>query len=208
MYVVGITGGIGSGKTTVSSLFADLGVTIIDADIASRTIVEPGQPALTEIQQCFGSEIINQDGSLNRAALRDIVFADPAQREKLEAITHPAIRRHMLAELNQCNDPYAILVLPLLIDTGQWEMMIDRVLVVDIDEHTQLERVMQRDGLSEQQVNQIFDAQISREERLSAADDIIINNHGLEHLRQEVAHYHGIYSITATEGEEAIPEGC
>ena len=205
MFVVGITGGIGSGKTTVSDLFAELGVKIIDADVSARTIVEPGQPALEEIASTFGSDVIQADGHLNRPALREIVFADPKKRLQLEAITHPAIRKDMLEQLKQCQDDYAILVLPLLIDTGQWEMMIDRVLVVDIDEHTQLERVMERDQLSEEQVNQIFDAQISREERLAAADDIIINNHGLDHLRQEVAHYHGVYSVMATEGTDAVP---
>lgn len=208
MYIVGITGGIGSGKTTVSDLFSELGVKIIDADVSARAVVEPGQAGLADIVEEFGQGILHDNGTLNRPALRDIVFANPDKRLALEAITHPAIRRHMLAQLNDCNDPYAILVLPLLVDTGQWEMMIDRVLVVDIDEQTQLERVMERDNLSEEQVNQIFDAQISREERLAAADDIIINNHGLDHLRREVAHYHGIYSIAAQEGESAVIDGA
>lgn len=205
MFVVGITGGIGSGKTTVSNLFADLGVTVIDADVSARSIVEPGQAALTEIEQTFGKGVIQADGCLNRHALRDIVFADTGKRLQLEAITHPAIRQNMLAQLNQCDDPYAILVLPLLVDTGQWEMMIDRVLVVDIDEQSQRQRVMQRDNLSTEQVNQILDAQVSRVERLGAADDILLNNHGIEHLQEKVAHYHGVYSLMATEGADAVP---
>jgi dephospho-CoA kinase len=205
MFVVGITGGIGSGKTTVSDLFSDLGVKVIDADVSARSIVEPGQTALTEIEQVFGNSIIQADGCLDRHKLRDIVFADTGKRLQLEAITHPAIRQNMLAQLNTCDDPYAILVLPLLVDTGQWEMMIDRILVVDIDEQTQRQRVMQRDNLSVEQVNQILDAQVSRIERLGAADDILLNNHGLEHLQEKVAHYHGVYSLMATEGSDAVP---
>jgi len=205
MFVVGITGGIGSGKTTVSDLFSDLGVKVIDADVSARSIVEPGQTALTEIEQVFGDSVIQADGCLDRHKLRDIVFADTGKRLQLEAITHPAIRQNMLAQLNTCDDPYAILVLPLLVDTGQWEMMIDRILVVDIDEQTQRQRVMQRDNLSVEQVNQILDAQVSRIERLGAADDILLNNHGLEHLQEKVAHYHGVYSLMATEGSDAVP---
>lgn len=205
MFVVGITGGIGSGKTTVSNLFADLGVTVIDADVSARSIVEPGQAALAEIEQAFGKDVIQADGYLNRHKLRDIVFADTDKRLQLEAITHPAIRQNMLAQLNDCDDAYAVLVLPLLVDTGQWEMMIDRVLVVDIDEQSQRERVMQRDNLSAEQVNQILDAQVSRVERLGAADDILLNTHGLEHLQEKVAHYHGVYSLMATEGADAVP---
>ena len=205
MFVVGITGGIGSGKTTVSNLFADLGVTVIDADVSARSIVEPGQTALAEIEKMFGTGVIQADGYLDRHALRDIVFADTDKRLQLEAITHPAIRQNMLAQLNDCEAPYAILVIPLLVDTGQWEMMIDRVLVVDIDEQTQRQRVMQRDNLSTEQVNQIFDAQVSRVERLGAADDILLNNHGIEHLQEKVAHYHGVYSLMAAEGADAVP---
>jgi dephospho-CoA kinase len=205
MFVVGITGGIGSGKTTVSDLFSDLGVKVIDADISARSIVEPGQTALTEIEQVFGDSVIQADGCLDRHKLREIIFADTGKRLQLEAITHPAIRQNMLAQLNTCDDPYAILVLPLLVDTGQWEMMIDRILVVDIDEQTQRQRVMQRDNLSVEQVNQILDAQVSRIERLGAADDILLNNHGLEHLQEKVAHYHGVYSLMATEGSDAVP---
>lgn len=205
MFVVGITGGIGSGKTTVANLFADLGVKVIDADMSARSIVEPGQAALAEIERVFGKTVLQADGCLDRHQLRDIVFADTDKRRQLEAITHPAIRQHMLAQLNNCDDPYAILVIPLLVDTGQWEMMIDRVLVVDIDEQSQRQRVMQRDSLTAEQVNQIFDAQVSRVERLSAADDILLNSHGMEHLQEKVAHYHGVYSLMATEGADAVP---
>ncbi len=197
MFVVGITGGIGSGKTTVSDLFAELGVTVIDADIAARAVVAPGQAALAEITQCFGEGVLHADGSLNRHTLRDIVFADTRKRLQLEAITHPAIRQYMLTELEQCQDPYAIFVIPLLVDTGEWEM-IDRVLVVDVDEPTQRQRVMQRDQLHAEQITQILDAQISRTERLAAADDIILNEHDIEHLRQRVAHYHAVYTLMAS----------
>ncbi|EDY85670.1 dephospho-CoA kinase [gamma proteobacterium HTCC5015] len=203
MYVIGITGGIGSGKTTVANLFDELGIPVIDADIASRKIVEPGQPTLSRIVAKFGEQVLDADGHLDRAALRDIVFSAPEKRLELEAITHPAIRQHMMEELKQCESEYALMVIPLLIDTGHWEM-IDRVLVVDVDEHSQLERVMQRDSLSEEQVRNIFDAQISREERLAAADDIIQNNHGLDHLRKEVAHLHGLYSVYAAEYADEV----
>ncbi|MGM0563616.1 MAG: dephospho-CoA kinase [Pseudomonadota bacterium] len=203
MYVVGITGGIGSGKTTVADLFADLGTPVIDADQASRTIVEPGQPALSQIVDVFGRHILRNDGHLDRPALRDIVFSAPEKRQQLEAITHPAIRQHMMQQLRQSQGPYALMVIPLLIDTGHWEM-IDRVLVVDVDEHNQLERVMQRDGLSEEQVRNIFDAQISREERLAAADDIILNAHDMDHLRQEVAHLHALYSVYGSDYKDEV----
>lgn len=203
MYVIGITGGIGSGKTTVANLFGELGIAVIDADAAARTIVEPGQPALEKIATQFGHQVINKDGHLDRAALRDIVFSAPQKRLDLEAITHPAIRRQMMNELQQCDSEYALMVIPLLVDTGHWEM-IDRVLVVDVDEHSQLERVMQRDSLTEEQVRNVFDAQISRDERLASADDIIQNHHGLDHLRQEVARLHAHYSLYAAEYADEV----
>lgn len=204
MYVVGITGGIGSGKTTVSNLFAELGVTVIDADIVAREVVEPGQPAMQQIAKEYGDAVVLPDGHLNRAAMREIVFADPSKRARLEEITHPAIRARMMEQLTTATSDYAIMVLPLLVDTGHWEM-IDRVLVVDVDEHTQLERVMNRDHLPEHQVNAILDAQVSREERLAAADDIILNSHDIDHLQKEVAHLHAIYMVEAAQCTDEVP---
>ena len=190
--VVGLTGGIGSGKTAVSDRFEALGIKVVDADIAARVVVEPGQPALEEIEAYFGAEMINADGTLDRAALRKRVFADETERRKLESITHPHINRHIAAELARAESPYAILAHPILIETGQTAVC-DRVLVVDVPEQLQIERTMARDDNPESQVRAIMAAQASREERLAAADDVIVNDRDVTHLDSEVARLHAFY---------------
>ena len=192
MFIVGLTGGIGSGKTTVARLFARLGVEVIDADEVAHALVKPGQAALTEICDYFGKTILNNDGLLDRRQLRDIVFADAHKRLALETILHPKIRQQMLAMAEAADTPYVMLVIPLLVDTGNWHF-IDRVVVVDCDDELQIERVMQRDKQSRDQVIAVMNAQISRAKRLATADDIIYNHIDVENLDTTVLTLHQQY---------------
>ncbi|NIP13646.1 MAG: dephospho-CoA kinase [Pseudomonadales bacterium] len=194
--VIGITGGIGSGKTAVSDRFEALGVTVVDADVAARVVVEPGRPALTAIAEHFGDDVIQADGTLHRAELRRRVFADPAERRWLEQLTHPLINQHIREELERAESPYAILVSPLLAETGQ-SRFCHRILVVDVPEEIQVRRTMARDANDEAQVRKIIEAQASREQRLALADDVIVNDGGLEALDEEVARLHRVYTEMA-----------
>jgi dephospho-CoA kinase len=194
--VIGITGGIGSGKTAVSDRFKALGVTVVDADIASRVIVEPGRPALVAIAEHFGCDVIQADGSLDRGELRRRVFADPGERRWLEQLTHPLINEHIREELEQAESPYAVLVSPLLAETGQ-SRFCHRILVVDVPEEVQVRRTMARDANDEAQVRKIIEAQASREQRLALADDVIVNDSSLEVLDEEVARLHQVYTEMA-----------
>lgn len=191
-FVVGLTGGIASGKTTVADEFAALGVDLVDADIAARVIVEPGQPALAEIADTFGAHVLQDDGSLDRRALRDIVFADPAQRLALEAITHGRIRAQMQQELATSQTAYTLLVVPLLIE-GPFRDLCERVLVVDVPEQVQIERLVARDGSSEEQARSILAAQASRQQRLDAADDVLANTGDFAELKQSITALHKKY---------------
>jgi len=190
--VIGITGGIGSGKTAVSDRFKALGITVVDADVASRVVVEPGRPALAAIAEHFGSAALNDDGTLNRAELRKRVFADPDERRWLERLTHPLINEYLREELTKAESPYAILVSPLLAETGQ-SRFCQRILVIDVPIDIQVERTMSRDANDESQVRAIIAAQASREERLALADDVIVNDQGLEHIDAEVERLHRMY---------------
>jgi len=207
---IGLTGGIASGKSTVANIFAELGATIIDTDIIAREVVAPGQPALDEIVAAFGESLIDGDGHLDRGALRKLVFADDAARKRLEAIVHPRIqdetrRQSHAAEIRQvritepnqglANHPpatYQIIVVPLLVDSNLKEF-VDRVLVVDCDEATQIRRLTARDAESEGQARRMLAAQSSREERLAIADDVIRNNGNLASTRDQVVALHEIY---------------
>jgi dephospho-CoA kinase len=192
VFKVGLTGGIGSGKTAASDHFARLGAAVIDTDLISRELVEPGQPALDEIVDRFGDDILDADGRLDRPLLRKRVFDDPAERHALEAILHPRIRTTMLARAEQAEAPYAVLVIPLLIETGQ-QRLVDRVLLIDVAEAVQRARVAARDRLSIEQVDRILAAQTDRATRLRAADDIICNDQGLDQLQAAVAAMHDKY---------------
>ena len=183
--VVGITGGIGSGKSAVTDRLAQLGITIVDADVAARIVVEPGQPALTAIADHFGSGIIQQDGCLDRAALRKIVFEHPDARQWLESVTHPAIREEITRQLNSADSPYVVLSSPLLLEASQ-NNFVDLVVVVDVPESVQLERTMKRDDNNAELVHQIMAAQLNRDDRLGAADMVIDNSGSLENLYQQV----------------------
>ncbi|MDO9219396.1 MAG: dephospho-CoA kinase [Thiobacillus sp.] len=193
MFVVGLTGGIGSGKSTVADAFAALGVPVVDTDVIARELTAPGEAALDAIRAAFGETVMQADGTLDRAALRRRVFADAAARHQLEAILHPAIRQRVKQALAQLNAPYALLVIPLLVETGAYHDMLKRILVVDCPETLQLARVMSRSGLRRDEVMAILAAQATRAERLTVADDVILNTASTEDLRVEVASLHQRY---------------
>ena len=190
--IIGLTGGIASGKSTVADFFAALGVPIVDTDKIAREIVVPGQPALDEIRQAFGADIITENGSLDRALLRKIVFADEARRLELERILHPRIRDAAWAQAAAATAPYVIVVVPLLFDSPMRQAM-TRILVVDCAAETQLRRLTARDNESEEQARHIIAAQASREERLSIADDVIDSEASLADTRAAVAALHRFY---------------
>ncbi len=185
MLRIGLTGGIGSGKTLVSDQFAALGAPVIDTDVLAHELVAAGTPALRDIESAFGPGIIAADGSLDRAALRDIVFDDPGLRHRLESILHPRIRREVARQLETLQAPYCIVVVPLLVETGFGDI-VDRVLVVDADTHDRVRWIKRRSGLSDADIKQIFAAQASREERLAAADDVLVNDAGIDELQRKV----------------------
>jgi len=189
MFVVGITGGIGSGKTAVTDHLETLDIVVVDADKAARVVVEPGKPALDEIAAHFGSEILLDDGALNRAALREVVFNDSAQRKILEGITHPRIREEIARQLSAATSPYVVLSSPLLLESGQ-NSFADYVVVIDVPEAVQVNRTMRRDDNSESLVKQIMAAQLDRQTRLSRADEAISNDGTLEALHAEVEALH------------------
>ncbi|MGM0571830.1 dephospho-CoA kinase [Marinobacter sp.] len=189
--VIGLTGGIGSGKSTVAKMFGALGVHWVDADIVAREVVEPGTPALDQIAKHFGDEILQADGRLDRAALRTIVFRDPNEREWLEALLHPTIRDELARQL-QPDDyelPYVLLVSPLLLETDQ-HTLAKQAIVVDVPEETQIERTMSRDSNDRDQVERIIAAQMPREHRLARADYIIHNDRPLAEVEQQVQELH------------------
>lgn len=192
MLLIGLTGGIGSGKSTVCQLFAQLGVPIIDTDTIAHALVEPGQPALKQLEAIFGHEIIDQQGHLDRAILRERVFSDASERQRLESILHPLIRSKMQRELKMLRASYVIIAIPLLLEKG-WQNEADRILVVDTDESLQIERTIKRDGISADEVKRIMQTQVSRQQRIDAADDIIHNDGKREALKAQVLNLHQHY---------------
>lgn len=192
-YCVGLTGGIGSGKTTAAELFAALGAAVVDTDAIARELTAAGGAAIAEIRAAFGSEFIVPEGGLDRAKMRHLVFADAAARKKLEAILHPRIRELARARIAASSAPYVIVVVPLLLETGAYCDLVRRVLVVDCSEQRQLERAVRRGGLTEEEVRAIIAAQLPRAARLARADDVLDNEGGLEALRRQVARLHERY---------------
>ncbi|MDO9177257.1 MAG: dephospho-CoA kinase [Agitococcus sp.] len=192
MYVVGLTGGIGSGKTAASDYLHSLGIDVVDADIVARDVVAIGQPALAQIAQHFGTAVLLADGSLNRSALRTIVFNNADERKVLETITHPAIRQEILQQLTASVSPYTLLVSPLLFESGQYQFA-HRNLVIDASEDLQRQRAAMRDGVSSEQINNIMAAQLTRTERNRRADDIVINHGDLADLYQQLHIVHQQY---------------
>ncbi|MBN3818184.1 dephospho-CoA kinase [Paraburkholderia sp. Se-20369] len=176
MFAVGLTGGIGSGKTTVADLFAARGATIVDTDLIAHRITAPGGLAMPAIEQAFGPEFVAADGSLDRAKMRSLIFSDDAARRRLEAITHPLIRAETDREGREAQGAYLMYVVPLLVESGSWKARADRVLVVDCDVETQIARVMRRNGFTREQVEAIVARQATRDARLAAADDVIVND--------------------------------
>ena len=191
-WVLGLTGGIGSGKSAAAEHFSALGVPLIDADQAARQVVEPGRPALARIVERFGTQVLQADGQLDRAALRQQVFADASQRQWLEQLLHPLIFDEIEQFLGQVRAPYSILVSPLLIESGQ-HARTRRILVIDLPEALQIQRSLARDGGSEAQIRAILAAQLSREERLRHADDVLSNDQGRAELHQQVERLHRFY---------------
>jgi len=191
-WILGLTGGIGSGKSRAAQCFAELGIDCVDADQVAREVVKPGSAALKTIAERFGAQILLEDGSLNRAALRRLIFAEQEQRKWLENLLHPLIRAQLLADLSAVGSPYAILVSPLLIETDQ-RLICSRLLVIDVPRELQIERGMQRDGNSREQIEAILNAQLSREERLKHADDVLVNDRNLAWLQSEVKRLHQDY---------------
>ncbi|AHY05692.1 dephospho-CoA kinase [Serratia plymuthica] len=191
-YIVALTGGIGSGKSTVAEAFARHGVAIVDADVIARQVVEPGTPALAAIAERFGNEMLLADGTLNRTALRQRIFSTPDEKRWLNQLLHPLIHQETQRQLAQVASPYALWVVPLLVENNL-QARADRVLVVDVDSETQLARTITRDGISRQQAQNIVSAQATREQRLAAADDIIDNSGDAQGIEPFVAALHRRY---------------
>ncbi len=191
-WILGLTGGIGSGKSAAAQCFMELGVHLVDADNAARWVVEPGRPALAQIAEHFGASVLQADGTLNRSALRELIFKDPQQRFWLEGLLHPLIREEIRQYLARAESAYAILVSPLLVETSQHQM-VQRVLVIDVPESLQIERTVLRDKTNEEQVRAILKAQATRDERLSRADDVIVNDRDPAWLKSEVERLHHFY---------------
>jgi dephospho-CoA kinase len=198
MLRIGLTGGIGSGKTTVADMLANHGVPVIDADEIARALVAPHQPAYDEIIEAFGRDIVDGDGNIDRDKLRRLVFDDTQRRRELEAILHPRVRTEIHHQSVELDAPYCIIVIPLLIEADQLDL-VERVLVVDLDEEKQLQRVGARIGLSEAEVRKIIAAQIERSERLRHADDVIENNADMASLKAQVEKLHRRYLALARE---------
>ena len=197
---VGLTGGIGSGKSKAADMFAALGADVIDTDVISHELTGPGGAAMTAIGQAFGADYVAADGSLDRARMRSLVFSDPAARARLEAILHPLIRAEAGRRMQASTAPYAILVVPLLLETGAYREFLDRVLVVDCDESKQIARAMARSRLSEEDVRRIMSAQLPRADRVRQAHDVISNDSDIETLSREVEAMHEQYLREAATG--------
>ena len=198
--VIALTGGIGSGKSSVTSILKELGAAIIDSDEIAHQLTSPGQAGAEAIRRQFGPTFLRADGALDRARMRELVFADPTAKKKLEAILHPMIRAEVSARIGAEQGgpaPYIVLAVPLLIETGAYRELVQRILVVDCAEELQVSRVMQRSGLDPDQVRAIMANQASRETRFRHADDVVENNADLETLRSTVVALHGKYSALA-----------
>ena len=192
MFVVGLTGGIGSGKTVASDRFEELGVKVVDADIASRVVVEIGKPALSSIEGQFGSDVISDDGSLNRAKLREIIFKDDEAKSWLESLLHPLIGQHILDEIASATSRYVILVSPLLFETTQFQMC-NRTLLIDVPKDIQVLRTAKRDKVPESQVEKIIASQMDRDQKISKADDVIVNDGEIGDLISKIDKIHQRY---------------
>ncbi|MCH8501298.1 MAG: dephospho-CoA kinase [Aliidiomarina sp.] len=192
IWVLGVTGGIGSGKSTATDRFASLGISVVDADQVARDVVAAGTPALQAIAERFGDNILQANGELDRAALRAIIFADPSEKAWLNTLLHPAIREHMLTRIQSAHSPYVVLSAPLLLENGL-EQYTDRVLVIDVPEALQIERTQARDQVDTDQISAIMAAQLSREDRIAKADDILDNSGSVAELHAKIDRLHEYY---------------
>lgn len=188
-FVVGVTGGIGAGKSAVTDIFAEYNIVIVDADIVAREVVEPGSKILAQLADAFGPEILLPDGSLDRAQMRELVFSDEQAKQKLNQIIHPAIRQELLSQLEQADSPYVILAAPLLLENGL-EKYVNTVVVVDVPEQLQLSRASQRDTVSKEQIAAIMQSQCSRQQRLDKADYLVDNSGNISELPGKVETLH------------------
>jgi dephospho-CoA kinase len=197
--IIGLTGGIGSGKTTVATFFAELGVDVVDTDAIAHELTQPRGVAITAIRQVFGEKYITDEDALDRKEMRQLVFSDDNSRRKLEAILHPLIRAEVVRRIALFCGPYGMIVVPLLLETGGYSKIVRRVLVVDSTENAQLSRTMARAGVDEQTARGIMSAQLSRTERLQQADDVIVNDLDMSHLKRQVDALHTKYLALANQ---------
>jgi dephospho-CoA kinase len=205
MLKIGLTGGIGCGKTTVAKIFEQLQIPVIDADEIAHRLVAIGQPALAQIQREFGTEVLNPDGSLNRKILRELIFSDCKQKQKLESILHPLIYQSIQSELKRLSTPYCIVSIPLLLETNMTRL-VDRVLVVDCSVETQIERLRKRDNMTIERIQSIIDSQVSRDFRKAQANDLIDNSKPDNRLAEEVKKLHNFYLSLSTRQDKLVCE--
>ncbi len=196
-YCIGLTGGIGSGKSSAAEIFRELGAGVVDTDAIAHELTRPGGAALTAIGRQFGAEYIAADGGLDRSRMRRLVFSDPAAKKSLEAILHPRIQAEAMARIATSREPYVIVAVPLLLETGAYRELIARVLVVDCAEETQVARTMQRSAITAEEVRAIMAAQLPRSERLAQADDVLHNDADMATLRHQAEALHGKYLALA-----------
>ena len=196
-YCIGLTGGIGSGKSSAAEIFRELGAGVVDTDAIAHDLTRPGGAALTAIRSQFGAEYIAADGGLDRPKMRRLVFSDPASKKSLEAILHPRIRAESEARIAAAREPYVIIAVPLLLETGAYNALIDRVLVVDCAEEQQVARTMQRSAIIADEVRAIMATQLPRSERLARADDVLHNDADMAALRRQAEALHGKYLALA-----------
>jgi len=204
MLKVGLTGGVASGKSTVTELFSQYNIAIIDADIIAKELVAPDQDAFKEIVQTFGKTVVGFDGSLNRQNLRKLIFSDPIAKQKLENILHPRIRQQLLQQSQDCTTIYCILAIPLLVEANMTDI-VDRIVVTDIDPALQLSRLCQRDNISEKEALNMINSQCNRQHRMTISDDVIVNNGSLDSLKQRVDELHHYYLTLAKNISYLLP---
>lgn len=203
LYFVGLTGGIGSGKSTVANLFSQLGIAVISADVIAREVVAKGSPALQQIHTRFGDSVMTENGELDRKAMRDVVFNDPHAKDWLNDLLHPEIRRQLTAQAEKAQSPYCILEIPLLVENNL-QYLVHRVTVVDCDERQQIARAETRDNTSQTQIKNIMASQCSRKERLAAAQDVVDNSIDIAHLQKQVETLHQLYIELSQQGHSKL----
>ncbi|MBS0425443.1 MAG: dephospho-CoA kinase [Proteobacteria bacterium] len=201
-FIVGLTGGIGCGKSSTSKLFSEFGIDIIDTDVIARRLTQPGGQAIGSIRDSFGNAFLTADGALDREKMRNLVFSDSLARLQLEKILHPLILQETIAQIEQSSSPYIILAVPLLLETNDYDLIVQRILVIDCEEQIQISRTMTRSQLSEQQVKAIIAQQIPRKDRLQKADDVILNDRDIAFLKAQVIQLHGQYLMLSKAGSK------